>query len=116
MVGGTGTLWDVGLYAALRWMALPHWPALALSFGSGVVIGFVLTRSWVFGAQGAGWAGQMVRFLLVIGIMYVLNGLCMEGLYVLLPAFSGRSAAARLLAAGGTFPLSYLLHRRISFA
>lgn len=116
MVGGLGTLWDVGVYAGLRWLAFPHWPALAMSFGSGVALGFVLTRFWVFGIRGTGWVGQIFRFLTVIGIMYVLNGLCMEGLYVLLPAFSGRSAVARLLAAGGTFPLSYLLHRRVSFA
>ncbi len=116
VVGGVGTLWDIGVYAGLRWFSMPHWPALALSFGSGVAIGFVLTRLWVFGVRGKEWKGQMFRFLVVIGVMYLVNGLCMEGLFVLLPAFSGRSAVARVLAAGGTFPLSYLLHRRISFA
>lgn len=116
MVGSLGTLLDIGIYAGLRKMGMWHWHALAISFTTGIVIGFLLTRLWVFERHGTPWKGQLLRFLLVILVMYFVNGLAIQYLYVLLPAAVWRSFAARSLAALGTFPLSYMLHRRISFA
>lgn len=92
-----------------------HWPALALSFGTGVAIGFWLTRRWVFQNGSPFWKGQLFRFLLVIGVMYAVNGLLIEGLYRIFPPGAWRSVVARGLAAASTFPLSYTLHRRFSF-
>lgn len=116
VVGGLGTLLDIGLYSTLRLFGVWHWVALALSFGTGVAIGFILTRRWVFQQRGPTWEGQLLRFLLVVGIMYFLNGILMEGLYWLLPAFTGRSFFVRGLAATGSLPISFTLHRRVSFA
>ncbi len=115
MVGGLGTLLDIGLYGLLHRAGLSHWPALTLSFGTGVAIGFWLTRRWVFQNDSPAWKGQLLRFLLVIGLMYVLNGLLIEGLYRIFPPMAWRGLFARGTAAASTFPLSYLLHRRFSF-
>ncbi|MCS7189019.1 MAG: GtrA family protein [Bacteroidia bacterium] len=115
IVGGGGTLWDVGVYALLRNLGMGHWLSLTISFGTGVLIGFYLTRKWVFESQEVRWHGQLVRFLLVIGLIYFLNGLVMEGLYMVLPAMRWRAAVARGFAALGTFPVSFVLHKRISF-
>jgi putative flippase GtrA len=116
VVGGVGTLLDMGLYAGLRNLGVWHWPALALSFGTGVAVGFYLTRRWVFDQKGSGWQRHFVRFIAVILVMYFVNGLVIEGIYKLLPLRMGRNIIARGLAAVGTFPLSFYLHRRISFS
>lgn len=94
---------------------MSHWPALALSFGTGVAVGFWLTRRWVFQNDSPVWRGQLFRFLVVIGIVYAVNGLLIEGLYLLFPATVWRGIVARGLAAAGTLPISYTLHRRFSF-
>lgn len=106
----------MGLYAGLRNLGVWHWPALALSFGTGVAVGFYLTRRWVFDQKGNGWQRHFVRFIAVILVMYFVNGLVIEGIYKLLPLRMGRNIIARGLAAVGTFPLSFYLHRRISFS
>lgn len=93
-----------------------HWLALGLSFSGGVAIGFVLTRMWVFHSQSPAWRQQLLRFILVIGLMYLVNGMIMEGLYLILPAFTGRSLFVRGLAATASLPISFTLHRRVSFA
>lgn len=116
MVGGAGTLLDLGLYSVLRFFGVWHWIALALSFGAGITVGFILTRRWVFQQRGPAWEKQLLRFLIVVGIMYFVNGFFMEGLYWLLPAFTGRSFFVRGLAAMGALPISFTLHRRVSFA
>lgn len=87
-----------------------------MSFSTGVILGFVLSRYWVFQNQSPYWRGQFMRFILVIGVMYIINSLLMQGLYWFLPPFIGRSSVVRGLAAVSAFPLSFALHRRISFA
>ncbi|MCX8112967.1 MAG: GtrA family protein [Bacteroidia bacterium] len=116
LVGGTGTLLDLGIYTGLRFLGVWHWLALAVSFGTGIAIGFVLTRSWVFRNADPAWEKQLGRFLLVVLVIYFLSGLLMEGLYWLLPTFTGRSLVIRGIAALGSLPLSFTLHRRVSFA
>lgn len=116
VVGGTGTLIDIGLYSVLRFFGMWHWLALSISFGTGVALGFILTRLWVFQRRGSAWEGQLVRFLLVVGIMYFVNGFLMEGLYTIIPAFVGRSFFVRGGAAVISLPISFALHRRVSFA
>lgn len=116
IVGGSGTLIDLLTYSGLRFLGLRHWIALAISFGVGVVIGFVLTRHWVFRSRDPQWEGQLVRFVLVILFLYCLNGVVMEVLYRIVPAFAGRSFFVRGLSAVSLLPVSFTLHRRVSFA
>lgn len=116
IVGGSGTLLDLITYSGLRFLGLRHWLALAISFGIGIVFGFFLSRNWVFRSKDPQWEGQLLRFMLVIAFLYVLNGLVMEGLYWLIPAFAGRSFVIRGVSAFGLLPLSFTLHRRVSFA
>ncbi|MEN2992127.1 MAG: GtrA family protein [Bacteroidia bacterium] len=115
VVGGGGTLWDIGWYGFLRYVGLAHWPSLALSFGSGVILGFLFSRWWVF-QQSGNLPAQLLRFLAVIAFMYLLNGLIMAGLYKVIGGWKLQGWIVRGFSAALTFPLSYLLHRRISFA
>ncbi|MCX7606517.1 MAG: GtrA family protein [Bacteroidia bacterium] len=114
-VGGVGTVWDIGFYTLIRSFGIAHWPALSLSFGSGTLIGFFLTRYWVFRIETGPWKGQFLRFWMVIGLVYILNGLLMEGLYLLLPIGRWQGFMARTLAAAAILPVSFTLHRRVSF-
>ncbi|MDW8236182.1 MAG: hypothetical protein RMK98_06150 [Bacteroidia bacterium] len=58
-----------------------------------------------------------MRFLFVVAVVYLLNGATMEGLYALFPLWMPwRSFWVRSVAALTVFPLSYILHRRVSFA
>ncbi|MCS7153044.1 MAG: GtrA family protein [Bacteroidia bacterium] len=116
VVGGLGTLLDIGIYSGLRFLSIWHWVALAVSFTTGITVGFILTRRWVFRSTDPLWERQLLRFLIVVGIMYFVNGLIMEGLYWILPAFAGRSLVVRGAAAATALPLSFTLHRRVSFA
>ncbi len=115
-MGGTATLVDIGVYTVLTHLFdVEHWRALGLSFFAGIVTNFGLSREWAFQAKGERWYGQFVRFLVVVGVIYLVNGWLMRGLYETWPLMVWRGFWVRGIAAVGTLPLSYYLHRRITF-
>lgn len=116
MVGSVGTVWDIFWYGFLRKGGLDHWMAFSLSFSTGVALGFVLSRGWVFARKGGAWLPQLFRFFLVMGVIYGLNGWLSRELFMVLPLGSLRGFVARGVAAATIFPLSYYLHRHYSFA
>jgi putative flippase GtrA len=115
-VGGVATLVDMGVYGMLTHLGgVEHWIALAVSFGTGVITNFGLSRQWAFEAKVEKWHRQFIRFLVVIGVIYLVNGWFMRGLYLIWPSMLWRNFWVRGVAAIGTLPLSYYLHRRVSF-
>jgi len=115
-VGGVATLVDIGVYTVLTHLfSVEHWSALGLSFLAGIATNFGLSREWAFRAKSQKWYGQFFRFLLVVGVIYLVNGWLMRGLYGVWPPMVWRGFWVRGVAAMGTLPLSYYLHRRFTF-
>ena len=110
------TLVDLGLYTGLTHLAgMEHWVALGLSFIAGIVVNFSIARAWAFQTRGGRWHRQFFRFLLVAGVMYLVNGWLMQGLYEVWPLIAWRNFWVRGVSAMGTLPLSYYLLRRFTF-
>jgi putative flippase GtrA len=106
----------MSLYGTLRHLLeLESWYALGLSFGAGILTNFGLSRNWAFGAKAEKWYWQFGRFLGVISLIYIVSGWITQGLYAVWPIMPGRSFWVRGASAIGTLPLSYALHKWVSF-
>ncbi|MGQ9863181.1 MAG: GtrA family protein [Bacteroidia bacterium] len=121
MVGGVATGVDIGVYTLLRevW-GVKHWVALFLSFSSGILTNFVISRSFVFEAQAWYWGGQLRRFIISSVLVFVFSGVLMQLMYRILDLWpflhsSWDSFVVRGVVSGITLFLSYGLHRVYSF-
>lgn len=80
LVGGGSAAVDTGLLWLLHG-AFGVWLPLATFLGVATsnVVNFLLNRNWVFSSSGAA-AGQAVRYLLLVGLNWVVTVLAVAGL------------------------------------
>lgn len=121
VVGGVATGVDIGVYTFLRevW-GFRHWISLFLSFSSGILTNFIISRRYVFEAQAWRWGGQLRRFIVSSLVVFGASGVLMQLMYKVLDAWpflhsSWDSLVVRGVVSGITLFLSYGLHRVYSF-
>jgi putative flippase GtrA len=72
MVGALNTIVGLAVIYAAKWMGVDDAPANAMGYAVGLCVSFVLNKSWTF-AYGGPAAPAFAKFLVVIGIAYLLN-------------------------------------------
>jgi len=99
---------------------VPFPAALAIGAGVGMLVGFVIYRSWVFPASSRGLRTQTVLFLLVNAVtasFVVTASLFIVGLLTEVPVSDrNRENLAHALAIGCGAIISFLGHRTFTFA
>lgn len=109
--------------AAVRYALTPglgYEAAVAVAYLVGVVVAFLLARSFVFSQSQGSWRGQFGRFLVVNGIGFAQVWLLSVGLTRLVFPWLGftwqAETVAHLVGLGSLAATSFFLHRAFSFA
>jgi len=112
LVGGVSYVVDLGAL-----LALPHPLGLSLPTATtgaylvAFVFTFTLNRLWVFGAGEQPVGGQMVRYLVLVGVNYLLTLVLVLGLVRLgVPVAVAKTVSVGLIAV-----LNFVAYRRFVF-
>jgi putative flippase GtrA len=112
-VGAMNTM--VGLliiFGCKRLAGLGDIPANAIGYGFGIVLSFVLNRTWTFGHRGA-IRPAFIRFLIVNGVAYLLN---LVSVLIAIHALGINGYIAQVLGVGPYALTTYLGSRYFAFA
>lgn len=83
-VGGLSYVVDAGTLAALHGgLGVPLLAATSVAFATGLAVNFGLNRTVVFAARSGGLPGQFTRYLVLVGVNYLLTLLIVGGLAAL---------------------------------
>jgi putative flippase GtrA len=82
-------------------------------YAAGIVLGFVLNRSWTFEATGRPARTQAARFLVVSGIGIALNALLLK---LFVDGLETPNTAGEIVAVALTAPVTFAINRAWSFA
>lgn len=105
--GGVNTALTYGIYLALL-PVLPYHLSFTIAYGAGILLAYVLFRSYVFRSKGRSFG-----LLLVAGI-YVLQYLLGLGIvHLWVEYLSGPAAVGPLVAVAFTLPVSFVLSRSV---
>jgi putative flippase GtrA len=111
LVGGVNTTLDVTLFAVLTiFIGIPPTQANVLSYGTGIVVSFLLNRAWTFNDIRGDLPQQFARFLIVSLSALLISTLIVAALAPMMPAI-----LAKLLSLPGMFLWSYVMTRRFVF-
>lgn len=61
------------VFLGLLQMGAPYLPAMSLTYGTGVALGFLANRHWTFGQHGSDVARTLRRYLVAYALGYLLN-------------------------------------------
>jgi len=94
------------------WVITPRVPSLIMSFSAGLLVNFSISKYYAF--QGSQLRGriQLIRFLQVTVIIFVLNYIMMR---MLEDQFGIESGISRFIAAASISIFSYFLHKSYTF-
>ena len=116
LVGLSGAVVDLLLFAALLWM-VPVAAARALAIWGAMTWNFLLNRHWTFSATRAHpWGRQYVLFCAACAAGALLNWSVSLSLIELVPTFTARPLPAAALGVLAGFLSNFCLCRRLAFA
>lgn len=117
-----------GLSSLLNWLvrfplslAMPFDLAVSLAYAIGMILGFVLYRSWVFPGSTLPLGTQLMRFVAVNVLGFALVVVCAK-LFVALLSIGGLMSLGEAEAAGHAFAIvtgavvNFIGHRTVTFA
>lgn len=114
VVGTVGYLINIGLLASLtRGLGANPYLAVGVAYIANTVWNYVLIRTWVFRSTHNAVAGEVVRFLVVAGVLLVWNFCTFHVLYAV-AGLPGEIANTMSIILG--LPLGYALNRSWAFA
>lgn len=80
VVGGLSAAVDLGLLVALRELAAAPLPlATTVAFWTALLVNFGLNWAWAFGAGGSAAGAPFLRYMVLVGINYLLTLLIVTG-------------------------------------
>jgi putative flippase GtrA len=94
------------------WVITPRVPSLLMSFSTGLLVNFSISKYYAF--QGSALRGriQLIRFLQVTVIIFILNYMVMR---MLEDQFGLESGISRFVAAASISIVSFFLHKSYTF-
>ncbi len=113
MVGVVNTAIDMGVFIVLQhFLRVPYLIANVFAFMAAAINSYALNRRWTFRSQAPDWHREMLQYLIVIGIGFLMN----EGLLYVLVAHGHLPAiVAKVLVTGVVVIWSFLANRLWTF-
>jgi len=115
IAGGSNTVITFALYALMVNSGLNYNLSLVVSYVTGIALGFLFNRLWTFAntenlakPNGKSTSTQFVRYLLVYGLIFMVNFLILN---LLVQAFKLNPILSQLVAVGVSTVCSYLLQK-----
>jgi len=108
LVGASGYVVNLAVYATLVALGMHYLAAAAVSFVVAAASNFYWNRTWTFAARGPGWRRQCLRALLVSSLSLGLNQLFLLAFVAAGAGHLEAQAAAILLATPPSFAASKL--------